>query len=113
MPDGRVLVRTWRYSTLPDSELVALDDHGDREIIPLAQASEGSFTADGKTLFFTRLPRQGSQTKRYQGGTAESLWRYDTGSGATAEAVPLTADWPGTSHNPMAWSGRLYFLSDR
>ncbi len=113
MPDGRLLVRTWRYSTLPDSQLVALDDHGAREIIPLAQASEGAFTPDGKTLFFTRLPRQGSQTKRYQGGTAENLWKYDAGAGANAEAVPLTADWPGTSHNPMVWNGRVYFLSDR
>ena len=108
-PDGRVLVRTWRYSTLPDSKLVAFDEQGNRELIPLAQASEGAFTPDGKTLFFTRLPRQGSQTKRYQGGTAENLWRYESG----AEAVPLTADWPGTSHNPMFWGTRVYFLSDR
>ena len=109
MPDGRILVRTWRYSTLPDSELVAFDENGGHEIIPLAQASEGVFTPDGKTLFFTRLPRQGSNTKRYQGGTAENLWRYESGS----EAVPLTADWTGTSHNPMYWNGRVYFLSDR
>jgi tricorn protease len=108
-PDGRILVRTWRYSRLPDSELVAFDLDGGHEIIPLAQASEGAFTPDGKTLLFTRLPRQGSQTKRYQGGTAESLWRYEPG----AEAVPLTADWAGTSHNPMFWNGRVYFLSDR
>jgi len=108
-PDGRILVRTWRYSTLPDSKLVAFDGEGGHEIIPLAQASEGVFAPDGKTLFFTRWPRQGSQTKRYQGGTVESLWRYEPG----AEAVPLTADWAGTSHNPMFWSGRVYFLSDR
>ncbi|HEY2511637.1 MAG TPA: hypothetical protein VGI39_12300, partial [Polyangiaceae bacterium] len=109
MPDGRVLVRTWRYATLPDSELVAFDEHGGHEIIPLAQASEGVFTPDGKTLFFTRLPRQPSETKRYRGGTAENLWRYESGS----EAVPLTPDWTGTSHNPMYWNGRVYFLSDR
>jgi tricorn protease len=108
-PDGRILVRTWRYSTLPDSKLVAFDVDGGHEIIALSQASEGVFTPDGKTLFFTRLPRQGSQTKRYQGGTAENLWRYEPG----AEAVPLTGDWAGTSHNPMFWNGRVYFLSDR
>ena len=108
-PDGRILVRTRRYSTLPESQLVMFDGNGDREMIPLAQASEGVFALDGKTLFFTRFPRQGSQTKRYQGGTAESLWRYDPGK----EAVPLTADFPGTSHNPMFWSDRVYFLSDR
>ncbi len=108
-PDGRVLVSTARYSTLPDSKLLAIDSNGKYEIVPLSQAAEGAFTPDGKTLFFTRLERQPSQTKRYQGGTAENIWRYDSGS----EAVPLTSDFAGTSHNPMFWNGRVYFLSDR
>src|SRR6266851_3381619 len=108
-PDGRVLVRTKRYSTLPDAKLVTIASSGKKEIVPLAQAASGSYTADGKTLFFTRLDRQPSSTKRYQGGTAENIWRYEAGS----EAVLLTGDWPGTSNNPMAWDGRVYFLSDR
>jgi tricorn protease len=109
-PDGRVLVRTRRYSTLPDAKLVTIDaSSGKKEIVPLAQAASGSYTADGKTLFFTRLDRQPSSTKRYQGGTAENIWRYEAGS----EAVLLTGDWPGTSNNAMAWDGRVYFLSDR
>ena len=108
-PDGRVLVRTPRYSTLLDPQLVAIDKNGQREIVPLSQGAEASYTPDGHTLFFTRYNRQSSQTKRYKGGTAESIWRYDVGS----EAVPLTADWIGTSHDPMFWNGRVYFLSDR
>ena len=108
-PDGRVLIRTRRYSTLPDYELVAIAAHGNREVLPLAQAAEGSFTPNGRTLFFTRFPRQGSFTKRYKGGTAESIWRYTPGS----EAVDLTKDYPGTSNTPMYWDGRVYFLSDR
>ena len=107
-PDGRVLVRTGRYSTLPDPKLVAIDSSGRREIVALAQASEGSYTPDGRTLFFTRLDRQPSSTKRYKGGTVQNIWRYDAGS----EAVLLTGDWPGTSHNPMFWNGRVYFLAD-
>ena len=109
IPDGRILFRTLRHSTLPDPKLVAIDADGRREIFPLSQSSEGVFTPDGKSLFFTRLPWQGSSTKRYQGGTAENIWRYDTGS----EAVPLTSDYAGTSHNPMFWNGHVYFLSDR
>jgi tricorn protease len=108
-PDGRLLVRTTRYSTLPDPKLVAIDATGKKEILPLAQAASGSYSEDGKTLFFTRLDRQSSSTKRYQGGTAENIWRYEAGS----EAVLLTGDWPGTSNSPMAWDGRVYFLSDR
>jgi tricorn protease len=108
-PDGRVLVRTYRYSTLPDAKLVAIDSSGRREIVPLSQAAQGSYTPDGHTLFFTRLDWQGSSTKRYKGGTAENIWRYDAGS----EAVEITGDYVGTSRNPMFWDGRVYFVSDR
>jgi len=107
--DGRVLIKTRRYSTLPDPKLVAIDGDGRSEVIPLSSAAQGSYAPDGHTLFFTRLDFQGSWTKRYKGGTAENIWRYDAGS----EAVPLTADYTGTSNNPMYWDGRVYFLSDR
>ena len=108
-PDGRLLVATSRYSTLPAVQLVLVDDHGAREIVPLAQAAQGAYSSDGHTLFFTRWFAQGSQTKRYKGGTAENIWSFD----GTHEAVALTADFTGTSTNPMFWSGRVYFLSDR
>lgn len=110
-PDGTLLYATRRYSTLPGTQLFRLDlTTGDRTPLPLAEAADGCFTDDGRTLFFTRVPFQGSHTKRYRGGTAQSLWKYVTGA---AEAVPLTADYPGTSKSPMCWKGRVYFLSDR
>jgi tricorn protease len=109
--DGTVVYATRRYSTLPDTQLLRLDLRtGARTPVPLAQAADGCWTPDGRTLFFTRLPFQGSHTKRYRGGTAQSLWKYVDG---TAEAVPLTGDYPGTSKGPMWWNGRVYFLSDR
>ncbi len=110
-PDGRILYATRGYSTLPNDQLASLDPKtGRREVLPLAQASDGVFGEDGKTLFFTRLPFQGSSTKRYQGGTAQNLWRFTAGQ---PEAVALTADFKGTSKNPMWWQGRVYFISDR
>lgn len=110
-PDGRILYRTTRYSTLPSSQLVRLDPKtGARERVPLAQASEGVYEPDGRTLFFTRLPKQGSSTKRYQGGWIENLWRFTDGE---PEAVPLAKEFPGTSRNPMWWQGRVHFISDR
>jgi tricorn protease len=108
-PDGRLLVSTNRFSTLPDPKLMLLDTHGGRDIVPLAEGSEAAYGADGRTLFFTRWRKQPSFTKRYRGGYNETLWRFD---GAN-EATPLTADFTGTSHNPMFWDGRVYFLSDR
>ena len=41
-PDGKVLVRTGRYSTLPSQQLVAIEPRGNREVLPLAQAADGS-----------------------------------------------------------------------
>jgi tricorn protease len=108
-PDGRLMVETHRYSTLPDPKLVLLDMRGGREMVPLAEAAEAAYAPDGHTLFFTRWDKQWSQTKRYKGGWAESIWRFD----GKSEATPLTADWAGTSHGPMVWDGRVYFLSDR
>jgi tricorn protease len=110
-PDGAVVYSTRRYSTLPDAQLLRLDLRtGARAPVPLAQAADGCWTPDGLTVFFTRLPFQGSHTKRYRGGTAQNIWKYTDGA---AEAVPVTADFAGTSKGPMWWSGRVYFLSDR
>jgi tricorn protease len=110
-PGGEILYATSHFSGLPNAQLARLDPAtGRRNLIPLAQASDGCYTPDGKTLFFTRFAFQGSHTKRYRGGTAQNLWRYREGD---AEAAPLTADFPGTSKNPMLWNGRVYFVSDR
>lgn len=110
-PQGRVLYATWHYSTLPDSQLVALDlKTGQREQLPLRQIREASWDPASGTLFFTRLPHQGSHTKRYKGGTAQQIWTLAKGA---AEASLLTGDYAGTSRAPMFWNGRLYIASDR
>ena len=114
-PDGKILVGTDADTTLPQTRLVTLDISRKnvaavRKVVPLAQAADGSYDEAGKTLYFTRLPFQGSHTKRYKGGTAQTVWKYADGD---AEAAPLTADYTGTSKNPMFWQGRVYFLSDR
>jgi tricorn protease len=110
-PDGRVLYASSHYSTLPDRQLVAIDPHSRvRTLIPLAQASQGSYDDSGGTLYFTRFSFQGSHTKRYKGGTAENIWRFAAGD---KEATPLTADYAGTSSSAMWWDGRVYFASDR
>ena len=109
--DGKILYSTRHYSTLPNTQLATIHpETGEQEIIPLNQASEGVFEPTGKTLFFTRLPFQGSHTKRYKGGTVQNLWKFTAGE---PEAIPLTTDYPGTSKAPMWWDSRVYFVSDR
>ena len=102
-PAGEVLYSTRRFSTLPNPQLARVDPrNGVRTLVPLAQASDGTYDATGRTLYFTRLAFQGSYTKRYQGGTAQNLWRFATGD---KEATPLTSDYAGTSKTPDAVEG--------
>lgn len=111
-PTGKIIYATRKYSTLPNTQLVVLDPASNEEsLLPLAQAAEGCFTPDEKLLIFTRLPFQGSYTKRYKGGTVQNLWKFDLAN--RSEAEPLTADYPGTSKNPMLWKNKIYFVSDR
>jgi tricorn protease len=109
-PRGEVLYSTRKYSGLPNTQLATIDPRtGTSKLVELAQASDGVMDADG-TLYFTRLPFQGSYAKRYKGGTAQNIWRFSSAGG---EAQPLTADYAGTSRTPMVWNGRVYFASDR
>ncbi|MBL8290422.1 MAG: PD40 domain-containing protein [Bryobacterales bacterium] len=108
-PDGKILYATTRFSTLPNTQLATIGQDNRIQVIPLSQASQGVYS--GGTLFFTRLPAPGgTNAKRYKGGLAQNLWKWAPG---LAEAVPLTADYAGTSREAMAWKGRIYFLSDR
>jgi tricorn protease len=108
--DGQVLYTTARHSTLPNRQLFTVDPTTlAQTAVPLAQASDGAYGPDG-TLFFTRLPFQGSHTRRYKGGTAQKIWKLAPGA---PEAVALTADYEGTSKTPMFWNDRVYFASDR
>jgi tricorn protease len=109
-PSGHVLYASNVRSTLPNTQLFDLDPAtGESAALPLEQASDGTYGPDG-TLYFTRLPFQGSHTRRYKGGTAQNLWRFAKGD---SEATSLTADYAGTSKTPMWWNGRVYFASDR
>jgi len=108
-PDGKVLYSTRHFSTLPNTELATVDPRDNKTaLVPLAQASDGAY--DNSTLYFTRFAWQGSNTKRYRGGTAQNIWRFAPNA---EHAQPLTSDYEGTSRSPMVWKGRVYFASDR
>jgi tricorn protease len=108
---SELVYATWYYARRDAHQLAIVDlEDGKKTVIPLEQASDGQFGPEGETLYFTRLPRQRSFAKRYQGGLIENLWSYRAGD---EEAVPLTADFEGTSRNPMVWNKRLYFATDR
>jgi len=110
-PHGELVYATQYYATLPDLQLVSLDlDSGVRTRIALSQASEGNYDATGKTMYFVRPAFHNNVTRWYTGGTARQIWKFGEGD---AEAQRLTRDYAGESHSPMAWNGRVYFVSDR
>ncbi len=107
-PGGSVLYATQRYSDKPDVRLYTVDPRSrESSAFPLHQAAEGCFL--DRRLIFARQQLVSDNVKRYQGGLAQKIWRFDVDK----EAVPLTADYAGTSRQPMCGNGRVYFLSDR
>jgi len=91
----------------------ANDPNGNVTPLPLTQSTEIAISSPTCT-YFTRH-KQSSQTKRYVGGTAESIWHFCSGD---AEAVEITSDYLGTSRSPAVLeteSARKYliFVSDR
>lgn len=110
-PDGEIVYDTRAYATLPDRQLVTINPKTKiKNRIPLSQASEATFDATGKTIFFVRPSDHRNVTKRYKGGTARQIWKFSEGS---AEAVKITNGYAGESHHPMWWNGRVYFITDR
>ncbi|MBI1400810.1 S41 family peptidase [Hyphomonas sp.] len=122
---GGVTVRGWldnshvlyRTTNLPGTiprQLRSIDRETLKtEAIPLDGADQATLLADGKTLVFTRygLSMFSDNAVHYRGGRMAQLWRYTLGS--DAEAVRLAADFGAPIRSPMAWNGRIYFVSDK
>ncbi len=110
-PDGRLIYTTRAYSTLPNQQLVAIDlKTNKREVIPLHQASDGSYDDSGRALYFVRPAFHNNNTQRYEGGTAQNIWKFTDGQ---TEARNLTADFAGENFSPMWWNGRVYYVCER
>ena len=110
-PSGEIVYATRAYNKKPDFRLVKINPQTKvKSFVPLDQASEGSYDDSGNTLYFVRPAFHRQVTKRYKGGTARQVWKYDTGD---KEAVKLTKIYKGESHHPRWYQGRVYFITDR
>ena len=108
-PDGKIVYQTWAFNKRPDEQLVTIDlSSKKKSVVELYQASEGVQNENG-VWFFIRPSDHGDAAKRYVGGTARQIWKFD----GTNEAVKLTTDFTGESFHPMWQDGRVYFISDR
>lgn len=111
-PDGeQVLFRSrreaWSSST---ATLFTVPRHGGLPTrMPMPVSGAGTFTEDGRQVFYSPLFRDFRTWKRYQGGWAQSLWLFDLDAG---DARQIT-DHPRTDRDPMWIGGMGYFVSDR
>ena len=107
-PDNKIIYQTQAYNKLPDEQLVTIDLKTKiKSVVPLYQASEGTQNEKGDWIFI-RPADHGDAAKRYVGGTARQIWKFDGNN----EAVKLTNDYDGESHKPMWYDGKVFFISD-
>ena len=115
-PQGELLYTGPSQSGQPVSQLYAVDPKTlARRALPVAQASDGALSADGKHLYFTRNGLRGDNARQYRGGAIARLWVLDLDS--QAEARPLLAEGHNDSrpmpYRDAAGRSRIAFLSDR
>jgi len=111
-PEGEILFTTASFQPTREPQLAAVSpDSGRVRLLPLAQATDGAWL-DRETLVFTRYGSQGDNVRRYRGGAMASLWRFAPASGREAEPLAIGGDAAGQSR-PLAWAGRVLFVSDR
>lgn len=80
----------------------------DRVAVPYGETA--TFTPDGKALLFTyKRDFQEEAWKRYYGGRAPDIWRFDIATGATRQLT----DHQASDSMPMIVGGETYFLSER
>ncbi|MCK5853558.1 PD40 domain-containing protein, partial [bacterium] len=75
----------------------------------LHEASQGSFSPDGKKIAYNRMSRETRTWKRYKGGTAQNIYLYDFDK---QKETKLTT-YKGTDRIPMWMGDKIYFSSDR
>ncbi len=108
-PDGKIVYTTSAHSKVPNQQLFTLDPNTkETTAVPLFQANDGVQTENG-TWFFVPLTDMNGHIKRYQGGWARQIWKFEEGM----EAVKLTKEHLGESFNPMWFEDRVYFITDR
>ena len=113
---GEVIVSVPERNGHPTTQLQAVDPRTlARRLLPVAQASDGALSADGRRLYFTRNGLRSDNARQYRGGAIARLWVLELEG--RAEARALVAEG-ANDRRPMPYRDargqeRVAFLSDR
>ena len=78
--------------------------------VPLARASEGSFSPDGGHIAYVPNIQWQKAWKRYRGGQTKPIWIADLSDSSIQATIPRNNS---NDFNPMWVGDTIYFLSDR
>ena len=78
--------------------------------VPLARASEGSFSQDGTLVAYVPHIQWQRAWKRYRGGQTKFIWIANLGDSSIQASIPRENS---NDFNPMWIGDNIYFLSDR
>ncbi|MEN8228641.1 MAG: S41 family peptidase [Bacteroidota bacterium] len=107
---NKIIFRASRSSfpRLSQLYMISPDGSGLEQLI-FHEASQGSFSPDGKMMAYNKVSREFRTWKRYKGGTAQEVYLYNF---ETDEEKNLT-QFQGTDRIPMWMGDKIYFSSDR
>jgi tricorn protease len=111
-PDGKsILFRSLRDSGgSSETRLYTIPVEGGLPVaLPMPDSGAGTFSPDGKRVFYSPLFRDFRTWKRYQGGWAQDLYVYELSS----NNVEQITNHPRTDRDPMWIGDKLCFASDR
>lgn len=114
-PDGRVVYASEATVGPSWMRVLRLVDpaSGATETLPLADAREAAFDADGGRLYFSRfgLAVTNDNARDYVGGAAAQLWQWQLDS--EEEAQRLQPPGLGNPQRPLFVDGQLLLLGER
>ena len=107
---NKIIFRASRNSfpRLSQLYMISPDGSGLEQLI-FHEASQGSFSPDGKKMAYNKVSREFRTWKRYKGGTAQEVYLYNF---ETDEEINLS-QFEGTDRIPMWMGDKIYFSSDR
>lgn len=84
-------------------------DGGMEVPLPIVNGGFATFSPDGSEICFTPVDREFRTWKRYKGGRATELWRYNLNSNSAEQVT----HWAGTDQWPTWYGDNIYYASDR